>query len=334
MLATDQRLADAIQRAGLATAGEAFTIAPLAGGVSSDIVRVVTSSRSFCIKRALPTLKVAADWRAPIARNHSEANWLRTVASLLPDCVPAVLAEDRAAGWFAMQWLPPQDYPVWKAQLRDGAISAEAAARVGRCLAHIHGATANRADLAARFQTDEIFWQIRLEPYLVATADKHPDCGPMLRELADATLTTRLALVHGDVSPKNILMGPHGPVFLDAECAWYGDPAFDLAFCLNHLLLKSAWRPHWLERYLGCFAALTAAYIPGVSWESPEVFERRCARLLPALLLARVDGKSPVEYIVDDSWRDRVRRVAKPLVIAPAELVSEVAQSWRRGLET
>ena len=89
-----------------------------------------------------------------------------------------------------------------------------------------------------------IFHDIRLEPYLVATAGGHPDradgaaaAGARSRPRPGA------ALVHGDVSPKNILVGPAGPVFLDAECAWYGDPAFDLAFCLNHLLLKCLWTP-------------------------------------------------------------------------------------------
>ncbi len=117
-----------------------------------------------------------------------------------------------------------------------------------------HGATTS----PRVFATDHIFFPIRLEPYLAATARIHADCAAQLQALIDVTPSTKLALVHGDVSPKNILCGPHGPVFLDAECAWYGDPAFDLAFCLNHTLLKCAWRPHWTDGYLACFDALSA----------------------------------------------------------------------------
>src|SRR5690606_24626353 len=120
------------------------------------------------------------------------------------------------------------------------------------------------------------------------------------------TASTRLALVHGDVSPKNILIGPNGPVFLDAECAWYGDPAFDLAFCLNHLLLKCLWTPRAATDFLASFEALAAAYRSGVVWEPPEALERRTARLLPGLLLGRIDGKSPVEYLTADRDKEVV----------------------------
>ena len=115
------------------------------------------------------------------------------------------------------------------------------------------------------------------------------------------------ALVHGDVSPKNILVRDAGPVFLDAECAWWGDPAFDLAFCLNHMFLKSVWVPHAREGFLRCYDALSSAYLAGVAWEARAELEERAATLLPGLLLGRVDGKSPVEYL-DEAGRSLVRR--------------------------
>ena len=148
--------------------------------------------------------------------------------------------------------------------------------------------------------------------------------------LAADTMAGHRCLVHGDVSPKNILAGPAGPVFLDAECAWYGEPAFDLAFCLNHLLLKCLWTPAARDGFLACFDALAAAYLAGVRWEPPGALEARAARLLPALFLARVDGKSPVEYITAEAERDRVRRVARPLVAAPPAGLATVRDAWAR----
>jgi aminoglycoside phosphotransferase (APT) family kinase protein len=138
-------------------------------------------------------------------------------------------------------------------------------------------------------------------------------------------------LVHGDISPKNILDGPNGPVFLDAECAWFGDPAFDLAFCLNHLLLKGAREGADRTRYNAAFAALAAAYLDGVDWESTTEIEARAAALLPALFLARVDGKSPVEYLTHESERAAVRRCATPLILAPPRRLVDVADAWERG---
>ena len=158
------------------------------------------------------SLKVAAEWRAPVERNHAEAEWMRVAGAIVPDAVPRLLAEDRAAGLFAMEFLPPEQYPVWKAELRDGRIEPELAAEVGRRLAKIHAAAARRGDLAARFANDHIFYPIRLEAYLVATADRHPDLRQALAGLVETTRTTKLTLVHGDVSPKNILAGPAGQI--------------------------------------------------------------------------------------------------------------------------
>ena len=318
----------ALTRAGLVAPGEPATVTPLAGGVSSDIVCVESGGRVFCVKRALAKLKVAADWRAPVERNHAEAEWLRVAGEVDRDAVPEILAEDVAQGLFAMSWLPPDAYPVWKTELRDGRIDPAFAAEVGRRIARIHAATAGRGDIAARFANDHIFYPIRLEAYLVATAERHPDLRGRLLALVEVTRSTKLALVHGDVSPKNILVGPRGPVFLDAECAWYGDPAFDLAFCLNHMLLKAVWRPQWSHRYRDCFDALADAYLGGVTWEPAADLEARAARLLPGLFLARVDGKSPVEYITEGPERERVRRAARPLIAAPGARLRDVAQAW------
>jgi len=321
---------DALTRMGLLTAQQpAPRIVPLAGGVSSDIVRVDLERGSVCVKRALPRLKVKADWQAPVERNRWEVEWMRTAAQVEPNAVPAILGEDAAAGMFAMAYLDEEQHPVWKTLLREGVIEPAFAAEVGRRIGHIHAATAGDAAVRARFATDHIFFPIRLEPYLVATGCAHPDLAPRLEALAARTGATHLALVHGDVSPKNILRGPEGPVFLDAECAWYGDPAFDLAFCLNHMLLKCLWRPQWGERYLECFDALANAYLRGVTWEPPARIEARTAALLPGLFLARVDGKSPVEYVTQDWQRDAVRRVARPLLQRQPQALREITDAWR-----
>ncbi len=227
-----------------------------------------------------------------------------------------------------MAYLAPDVYPVWKALLAEGRIEADVARAVGDVLGRIHAATADRPDLASRFPTDDIFYAIRLEPYLAATAHAHPDLAPRLDALIDTTRATKRVLVHGDFSPKNVLIGPEGPVLLDAECAWYGDPAFDLAFVLNHLLLKGAWRPQWRGRYAEAFAALLRAYLAQVRWEPTASVAARTAALLPALMLARIDGKSPVEYLTTDASKNAVRGFARALLIEPVAQPAEVARRW------
>jgi aminoglycoside phosphotransferase (APT) family kinase protein len=321
-------IAAALGRIGLLGPGETPRLRPLDGGVSSEIWLVELPGRRFCVKRALPRLKVAQVWEAPVIRNHYEAGWLRVAAAICPDAVPKLLGEGEADGLFAMEYLDPVAHPVWKHLLRYGRADPASAALVGERLVRIHAATARNPGMAREFATDDSFYALRLEPYLIATGRAHPDLARPLGTLADATAGTRLALVHGDVSPKNILIGPRGPVFLDAECAWYGDPAFDLAFCLNHLLLKCLWNRAAAAGFLTCFDRLATLYLAGVVWEQPEVLEARAARLLPGLLLARIDGKSPVEYVTEEADKNRVRRAARALLRDPVERLSAVREAW------
>ena len=288
-----------------------------------------TRRGAVCIKQALPRLKTAREWHAPVSRNASEANWIRVAASLAPDCVPRLVAEDPEFGFFVMEYLDETDYPVWKHLLRDGNVSADSAAMVGAILGTIHAATAGNVEISRRFETGDIFHAIRIEPYLLRTAGSHPDLAQTLEQLANVTAATRKVLVHGDVSPKNILIGPNGPVFLDAECAWYGDPAFDIAFCLNHLLLKCVWKPRWTDTYVEALASLAAAYFGHVDWEGPSRLEARAANLLPGLMLGRIDGASPVEYITNEIDRDRVRRAARRGLLEPPGTLAALCRIFR-----
>lgn len=326
-------LASFLVRQGLAADASGLAGTPLAGGVSSDIWRIDLPGRSVCVKRALPKLRVGADWFAPVSRNRYEWAWLQLVAGIAPDAVPKPLAHDPELGLFAMEFLPARDHPLWKRQLLDGRVDVDTAIRVGELLARIHNATAGRADVARDFDSTENFHALRLEPYLLATAPRHPDLSVRLHELAARTGAGRIALVHGDVSPKNILVGPRGPVLLDAECAWYGDPAFDIAFCANHLLLKAVFLPSHAAALLQSFDALAASYFGSVGFEPREALEGRAAALLPGLTLARIDGKSPVEYLVGEpDAQALVRRLARPLIAQPVPTFAVIAACWRDAL--
>src|SRR3712207_3023748 len=156
---------EGLRAMGLLPPGVAVEGEPLAGGVSSDIWRVALPGRGpVCVKRALPKLKVAADWRAPTSRNLYEARWMRRAAAAAPGSVPALLGQDEATGALAMEWLPPEDHAPWKELLRQGHADPAFAAEVARRLARVHAATAADPTAAAEFPTDAIFHAIRLEP--------------------------------------------------------------------------------------------------------------------------------------------------------------------------
>ncbi len=330
-LAEQSAVLPALTRMGLVDADETPLLQALSGGVSSMILRVDTRRGPLCVKQALPELKVATHWSAPLSRNLAEVAWIREVSRQLPQAVPQILGEDPSSYTFAMQWLAPEQHPVWKSLLRDGVAEPAFAAQVATLVATIHANSAHRPELAAAFANDRNFFELRLDPYFVAAARAHEDCAPALARLVERTAATRLALVHGDISPKNILAGPHGPVILDAECAWYGDPAFDAAFCLTHLLAKCLWRPQRAKAYLACFDAFADAYLASADWEPRSALEARIAELLAGILLARVDGKSPLEYL-DDAGRAAQRAFARRFLLAPSATLAALRGTWKEEI--
>jgi len=318
---------------GLTGPGALCSMVPLGGGVSCDVFLVDLPDRRICAKRALPKLRVAADWRAPPERAETEVAWMRLVAEIDPGLVPGVLGEDRSRHIFAMEYLPPERFPLWKTLLAGGQVQPGFAARVGAALARIHGATAGRDDIAAAFANDAQFHALRIEPYLLFSAGRNPELSRKIGRIAEGVTASRIALMQGDISPKNILCGPDGPVFLDAETACYGDPAFDLAFCLNHLLLKGAWHPQHAESLAAAFRALKLAYLESVTWESPRELDDRAASLLAALLLARVDGKSPVEYLTSEGSRSFVRAQARSFLQSTSLTLDAMVIHWTAALK-
>jgi tRNA A-37 threonylcarbamoyl transferase component Bud32 len=323
----------ALNELGLSNASSLYG-KPLTGGVSSDIWCIETEKGFVCAKRALSKLRVAADWYAPVERNLFEARWLQVAQQASAACAPSLLGQHPTLGVLVMEYLDPAHHRLWKQELHAGKADAHTAHAMGHILSKIHSYAARNSHLASEFPTDTIFFEIRLAPYLLATAERHPKLAHALEALVLQTQSNAKTLVHGDVSPKNILLGSQGPVLLDAECATWSDPAFDLAFCLNHLLLKCLWTPSSSSDFLHCFEVLSNSYLQSVDWELPGELEARAARLLPGLLLARVDGKSPVEYVTEEHQRDHIRRVASTLLIKPASSLREIAHAWAKDLKT
>lgn len=328
----DESILQSLQGMGLLPNPATAAYEPLAGGVSSDIWKVSSQGKVFCVKRALPKLKVKADWFAPIERNQFEVAWYQVANNICPGCAPRILGHDEEAMLCVTEFLDPATHKLWKTELRDGRADTEMASQTGIILGKVHSRTANNDLVKSSFTRPDIFYDIRLEPYLEATAAKHPDLEQHLIGMSKQTAETELALIHGDVSPKNILLGPKGPVFLDAECACIGDPAFDLAFCLNHFLLKCLWNPGAKVAFMACFRKMAADYLRQVDWEEAMKLEQRASLLLPGLFLARVDGKSPVEYVTEERQKNQVRSCARALLIDPPETLEEVAQAWENEL--
>jgi fructosamine-3-kinase len=319
-------IAERLVAAGLAREANGLLFTRLTGGVSSDIWRVDGGNRPICVKRARHQLAVEAVWKVPIERNHFEAEFLRVVGEEVPGFAPELLAEDEAGGFIVLPFLDPDEWNLWKRQLSKGHVDIGVARAVGTHLGRLARITRDRPDLRKRFDTTALFRDLRLDPYLLECARKHPDLAADLIKLAEDTASRRETLVHGDVSPKNILVNHASDcVILDAECAWYGDPAFDLAFVLNHLILKSVHRPSAAGALQSAIKALLEARAAADTRAHGADVQDRATALLPALLLARIDGKSPVEYITDRGEQAAIRTVARRFLHTPADHPIDVA---------
>lgn len=319
-------IAECLVAAGLAHDPAKLQFTSLTGGVSSDIWRVIGGRHPICVKRARSQLAVEATWEVPVERNHYEAEFLRVVNEEVPGFAPELLAENERCGLIVLPFLDPSEWRLWKPQLLAGHVDIEVARSVGTHLGRLARVTRNRPDLAARFDTTPLFHELRLDPYLLECARKHSDLAPALNALAEATASRREALVHGDVSPKNILVNKDSAaIILDAECAWFGDPAFDLAFAVNHLVLKLVYRPDAAPAFQLAIEALLEAHAIAEASKEVSRVQKRAAALLPALLLARVDGKSPVKYLTNADKQAVIRAVARRFLLSPAAHPNEIA---------
>jgi D-3-phosphoglycerate dehydrogenase len=286
---------------------------PLTGGVSSDIRIVVTAHGPIVVKRALERLNVSALWRSNPARALTEARALKVAAELLgPDKVPAVLWVRPETNTFGMTRIDPT-LRNWKAELLLGRLDMATVRAAGTLLGALHSRAGARPELAQEFADTTNFYELRVAPFFEHVGDRLPDLADPIAQVVATMTARRSTLVHGDYSPKNMLVHADRLVILDFEVAHWGDPTFDVAFCISHLMLKGMRRA--ADR--GAFHAGIVAFLHAYTAASgPDIDIRHLARLLGCLLLARIDGDSPVEYLDSLDIHD-ARATARALLLDP-----------------
>ncbi|WP_242202003.1 phosphotransferase family protein [Aestuariivivens insulae] len=274
-------------------------VSSLSGGISSELLLIDDGSNKFVVKRALPKLKVKDDWFADVKRNQIELRYLKYVAKILPEAVPQVFFSDDQHHFFCMEMLEG-GLSNWKHLLLKGKINKSFGQMAGKIMATIHNYSAADIEAKKTFDTLQNFKELRIEPYLLYTAEAHPKLESYFHAEAKRLASVQKCLVHGDFSPKNILVSKDRFVLLDCEVAWYGDPIFDLAFLLNHFILKAVHIPDKAAQLIALAQETYATYSELSNHAREERFESQLIHLLLLLMLARVDGKSPLEYLQND----------------------------------
>ena len=336
-----------------------ITCHTLAGGVSNRAVWVdLDNGRAWVLKQALAKLRVKDEWLSDPARIGREAQGLRYLARLAPPgAITPLVFEDPAVHLLAMEAVP-HPHENLKAILLAGALPRDRllrlAARFGALLGAIHANAWRRADeVCPAFEDRSFFLSLRIDPYYRATAAREPAAAGFYADLIAHTGATRLTLTHGDYSPKNVLVRPGGDdngvggraggeerlVLLDHEVIHWGDPAFDVGFALAHLLSKAhhlasrradfqGAAVHFWESYRDKLAGTGAS--GAIPWAAD--IESWCVSHALGCLLARVSGKSPLEYL-DDAERGRQRAAVLDLLRRPPGTTAELAGAFVAALQ-
>jgi 5-methylthioribose kinase len=325
----------------LVTNAKDCVVRELGGGVSNIVLLVEwpdEPERRWVVKQSLGKLRVKDDWRSDRNRIFREANAVLALRPELGASVPQLISVD-PKNYLYIMTAAPMGSIVWKDSLLSGRRSDAAVAhQVGLLLARM--INTSRADplFEEMFEDQTVFDQLRIDPYYRTTAERYAkDRGvkQAFKKLIAETSKIRNSIVHGDYSPKNILVHGRDIFLIDFEVVHWGDPSFDAAFLLNHLFLKAFHRPQFAQLYLDAAKEFWKSLQIGRGPDPTGGFEYLTVRHLGGLMLARIDGKSPVEYIQDVETKQKVRSAAKLLLVGVPcveELFTTFSKSFNVGL--
>ena len=333
--------ADYLRSAGQIGPSESIHAHELSGGVSNSVFYVSRSiGNDFVLKQGRERLNVAEPWFCSMERIWREVDVLRICERLtrshqfsspLRVETPRLLFEDRDNYLYAMT-SAPQDHVVWKSELLSGRARTDVAESCGALLGHLHSRTWHDDDLAQRLDDRQFFDGLRLDPYYRQVARVHADLRPAMERLIDSVWVERHCLVHGDYSPKNLLVYGDCLMLIDFEVGHYGDPAFDLGFFLSHLMLKAFHHAPLEQPYFRLVDSFWQRYLAVMSEAIPareiDQLMRRAIVNFAGCALARLDGKSKVDYLDQGDRRQQMRRLCRALFAEPPahwEDVSELA---------
>jgi 5-methylthioribose kinase len=298
---------------GLVGGEEDIAVRELGGGVSNIVLLVEwpgDAERGWVVKQSLGKLRVKDDWRSERSRIIREAASIQVLGPVLgPAAVPRVIHIDRENFLFVMT-AAPRGSRTWKELLLGRRADAEVARDAALLLAKIINASRENPRLGEPFWDRTVFDQLRIDPYYRTTASRHLELRPEFDDLIATTLEIRTSLVHGDYSPKNMLVHGKSIFLIDFEVVHWGDPAFDAAFLLNHLFLKAFHMPSATDTFIDLAFIFWGHLVAILEPPALAGLERMTFRHLGGLMLARIDGKSPAEYIQDEDTKNRVRSAA------------------------
>lgn len=300
-------------------------IESLSGGISNSVIKIISDKGRFVLKQALPKLKVSTEWISGIERSNTEKNALKFLTKIIPGVVPDLVYEDEDNYLFIMTCVP-EPAVTWKSLLRMQDCNERIARKVGEILGTIHQSTHNSQEARELFYDKKFFYQLRVEPFFEFLKIKHPGLKKEIDQHIAECLDRENSLVIGDYSPKNILVYSENVVVIDFEVAHYGDTSFDLGFLSTHLLLKSLKAQETRSSYYNILQHAIDGYFSCVHFTKRSNIELLAVRQLAWILLARIDGKSPAEYVTQEKEKQFIRYVSNEILCSNMKTYQEVIE--------
>ena len=325
-LLSPQNVHGYLESRGLLRGEEEVSVCALGGGVSNIVLLVEwpgNPAKRWVVKQSLGKLRVKDDWRSERSRIYREAQSLRALLPVVgPAALPEVVHVDFEKYLYIMT-AAPVGSQVWKDMLLSRRADSRVARNAALLLAKIISGSKDEASLRGQFGDRTVFDQLRIDPYYRTTASRHPELRREFDNLIKASLAIRTSLVHGDFSPKNMLVRGENIFLIDFEVVHWGDPSFDAAFLINHLLLKAFHLPALSSQFVALVNDFWKTLLAALDEATTAGFEGMTVRHLGGLMLARIDGKSPVEYIQDKPTKACVRQVASRILAEPVRTLRQ-----------
>ncbi|MEA5027404.1 MAG: aminoglycoside phosphotransferase family protein [Sphaerochaeta associata] len=292
---------------------DGYSITYCSGGVSGTVAFVMAGSSPMIIKQALAQLKVKETWLCDPNRMNIEQLSNQVYYEYVPTAVPKVYFYDEENYIYGRE-AAPESCTMWKSDLLSGLLDFEVARKSIEALAIVHDACSRDIEVAKTFEDKDVFYNLRISPYIEFTVAKYPQLQAYAQPIIDELMQSSITLVHGDFSPKNILVQDREIFILDFEVAHYGHPCFDLAFFANHFILKAVKTKAYCAAYLNMLEYMLTIYFSRCAFMDKKTLELSFIKLLALMQLARVDGKSPAESITSNEDKDLVRTIAFSLI--------------------
>ena len=280
----------------------------LTGGVSSEVYHVKTNKNNYCIKRSLKRLLVKKKWIANTNRIKFEYLWLKHCKNILKRNIPNTYEFNNKKKYIVMEYLKTSQYKTLKQLYFNKIININTIRSISKHLYKIHSNSSNYKTKKTFEGNYKNFYDLRLDPYFNEVRRVYPKYKGYIKKINESYIKHSNTLVHGDFSPKNILVGKNKIIYLDAECCNFGDPVFDLVFFTNHLLIKSIFFKDKSQEFIKLYISFYKEYLSNLSTKNFNSYIDRIIKMTPIMLLSRVDGKSPVEYINKVKIKNIIRK--------------------------